>query len=801
MPYGVDPEPHAPRGGSKLKRKRPDRTLRSLSRRDSSLFETLALGVIYQSADGTITAANPAAQRILGMTLPQMKGVTAFDERWRVVREDGTAFPLQEQPAMVALRSGSEVRDVVLGVLNPLRKDYSWISVSAVPQVRAGGAAPREVCTCFSDITNRRRVQEALRASEALFSKTFQCGPLLMTIGETDMGRFLEVNENFERVSGFSRGEAIGKTWLELGWINQEDQERLRRELRDKGRVAGLELQFHKKGGETVWCLYFGEVVDARGTKNLFSVAEDITERKRAEEALRESEERYQRITEGLTDYLYTVQVNEGRAVATVHSQACEVVTGYTREEFAADTYLWYTMIVPEDRERVLRHVERILAGEKVPPLEHRITRRDGRVRWVLDTTILHVDEQGRLVSYDGVVNDITGRKEAEAALRHREQQLFEAQKVAHLGFYDFDVASGVWRSSDVLDEIFGIGAEFARDLAGWISIIHPEERQSMLEYFQVEVLGKLQNFDKEYRILRRADGRECWVHGRGVLQLDDGGRPVCLFGTIQDITENKRAERLHLELERRLLHAQKLESLGVMAGGIAHDFNNLLMAMMASLELALLKLGPAEEARPKIEQALQSAWRAAELSGQMLAYSGQGLFVACDVNLSALVQANAHLLRAAISRTVQLDLRLGHDLPQVQADVAQFQQVVMSLVTNASEAIGEGSGVVTVTTGVGNFDREFLSRSVIEQKPEPGRYVWLEVADNGCGIDAETLQRMFDPFFSTKFTGRGLGLSAVMGIVKGHGGAITVESTVGRGSSIRVLLPLGERPTLLLQR
>jgi PAS domain S-box-containing protein len=465
-----------------------------------------------------------------------------------------------------------------------------------------------------------------------------------------------------------------------------------------------------------------------------------------------------------------------------VHSQACEVVTGYTREEFAADHYLWIRMVVPEDRDMVIGHVARILQGERVAPLEHRITRRDGRVRWVLDTTIAHLDTRGRLVSYDGVVNDITGRKEAEEALRQRDRQLVEAQKIAHLGFYDLDFATALWTSSEVLDEILGIDANYVHDIAGWISLIHPEDRQQIADYFRTEVQGRLESFNREYRIIRHADGRERWVHGMGVLQLGADGRPRRMFGTIHDISDRKRAEQLDLELERRLLHAQKLESLGVMAGGIAHDFNNLLMGITGNLEVALLKLGPSD-ARQSIEQAHQTACRAAELAGQMLAYSGRGLFVVSDLNLSTLVQENAQLL----------NLQLDRELPHVCADIAQFQQVVMNLISNASEASGEAPGVVTIATGVADFDREYLNSSVIEQKPAPGRFVWLEVADNGTGLDAETRQRMFDPFFSTKFTGRGLGLSAVLGIVKAHGGAIMVDSEIGRGTTVRVLLPAAD--------
>jgi signal transduction histidine kinase/CheY-like chemotaxis protein len=259
---------------------------------------------------------------------------------------------------------------------------------------------------------------------------------------------------------------------------------------------------------------------------------------------------------------------------------------------------------------------------------------------------------------------------------------------------------------------------------------------------------------------------------------------------TVRDISERKRAEVERLELERRLLQAQKLESLGVLAGGIAHDFNNLLMAVLGHLDLATQRVPPTAPVQGDLEQAIRATQRATDLTRQMLAYSGRGHFVVAPVDLNALVRENVGLLRAAIPHTVTFDLDLAGEPAVIEADPGQLQQVVMNLITNASEAIADRPGTVTLTTGVVDCDERCLSRSRLERKPAPGRFVFLEVADTGSGMSQGTLDRLFDPFFSTKFTGRGLGMPVVMGIVRGHGGAILVDSVVGRGSAIRVLFP-----------
>ncbi|MCE5312009.1 MAG: DUF3365 domain-containing protein [Nitrospiraceae bacterium] len=264
---------------------------------------------------------------------------------------------------------------------------------------------------------------------------------------------------------------------------------------------------------------------------------------------------------------------------------------------------------------------------------------------------------------------------------------------------------------------------------------------------------------------------------------------------TRQYMLELKNAEDEKREMERRLLHAQKLESLGVMASGIAHDFNNLLMAVQGNLELALEKIDQDSSERRFISNAIKGTNRAAELTRQMLAYSGKGHYTVDLLNINEIVQDNIDILRTAISKKIMLRLNLDKDIPVIEADAGQIQQIVINLITNAAESIGDRDGVVTITTGVSFFDKDALEKSRLNEKPEPGRYVWLEVSDPGCGMSAHTLQNLFDPFFTTKFTGRGLGMSAVLGIIRRHEGAIFVKSELEQGTTVFALFPLANLP------
>lgn len=264
-------------------------------------------------------------------------------------------------------------------------------------------------------------------------------------------------------------------------------------------------------------------------------------------------------------------------------------------------------------------------------------------------------------------------------------------------------------------------------------------------------------------------------------------GESACIV--VADITESKR-----LEMERQLLLTQKLESLRTMAGGIAHDFNNQLMAVLGNLELALDNTPSNSRAEANINKAIRATEASAALSLQMLTYAGSSLFSHVVLDINELLNKDLIMMQTVGSNRLIFNLADGGSLPRIKGDPDQIQRLVINIVTNASEAIGDNNGQVTIKTGVMDCDETFLNRSHLDKKPKPGPFVFLEVSDTGCGMDAETLHRILDPFFTTKFIGRGLGMAEVMGIVKGHDGAIIVDSEVGKGSTIRVLFPVFEK-------
>jgi len=371
-------------------------------------------------------------------------------------------------------------------------------------------------------------------------------------------------------------------------------------------------------------------------------------------------------------------------------------------------------------------------------------------------------------------------RKDA-AALRESEARFRHLVEVMGEGMWVLDSEGRTSFVNRRMMEILGYTPE---EMAGrpLTDFMFEEDFAAAARNMELRVAGVGAQHDFRFR---RKDGSEVWTIVTASPVKDETGRVVSVLGMITDITERRR-------LEEAQLQSQKLESLGVLAGGIAHDFNNLLTAILGNINLAQLCLPPVSPAMPYLENLEKSVHRATNLTRQMLAYSGKGRFVVAPLDLNQAVEEMSHLLGVSISKKVALRFQLKEGLPAMMAEASQIQQVVMNLVTNASEAIGESEGLVAIRTGLQDYAEGDLSRDFPGQPLEPGSYLTLEVSDNGRGMDPETQARIFEPFFTTKFTGRGLGLSAIQGIVRGHRGGIRVYSEPGKGTTFKLIFPAG---------
>ncbi len=392
---------------------------------------------------------------------------------------------------------------------------------------------------------------------------------------------------------------------------------------------------------------------------------------------------------------------------------------------------------------------------------------------------------------------EVDGRKRAEVALReaHGELERIMSSISDYLWSADVDPEHGiVYRyHSPVVERITGRPPEFYRQGPDrFLSTVHPDDRAGIINAIEAVTAGAVDLMAREYRVIL-PDQTVRWVrdtvrvtrHDNGHLQLD---------GVVTDLTDEKRNEEEHRRLEEQIQHAQKLESLGILAGGVAHDFNNLLVGILGNAQLAQMHVESNDDPRPLLKELENAAERAADLTKQLLNYSGHGKFVVQQVDCNELIRDVARLLAISISKMAQLEFDLTAGLPMIEADPTQVRQVVMNLITNASEALGDHEGVITIKTGAMYADRSYLGQSLLDDGLAEGDYVFIEVSDTGCGMDAETERKVFDPFFTTKRTGRGLGMAAALGIVRAHGGAIRVTTEPGHGSTFRVLFAASEQ-------
>ncbi len=430
-----------------------------------------------------------------------------------------------------------------------------------------------------------------------------------------------------------------------------------------------------------------------------------------------------------------------------------------------------------------------IESGTPILYYEEPQTTPDGSLIWLRTSKVPLRNEVQEIIGVLGIYEDITER-------RITEQKLLQEKEFSS---ESLNCLPGVLY-------IIGTDNHFLR----WNKNFETISEYTSEEFCQMSPLDLFQGTDKDLineRIqevfvkgvssaeadLVTKSGNKIAYHFTGQTIKIEGA--TCLIGMGIDISDRKRAEEERLKLEQQLLHTQKLESLGVLAGGIAHDFNNILTSIVGNADLALMKMSPESPSMDNLRRIESAAAKAADLAKQMLAYSGKGRFVIEDLDLNRLLEEMLHMLEVSITKKAALCLNLTPNLPSVEADATQIRQILMNLVINASEAIGDTSGVIAVTTGCIDCDRNYLKDVWFDENIKAGLYVYLEILDTGCGMDKETLAKIFDPFFTTKFTGRGLGMAAVLGIVRGHNGAIKVYSELGKGSSFKILLPASSKP------
>ena len=715
---------------------------------------------IYIKEDRAILAANAAATRRYGWSREEFLRMTMLDIR-----------PPSERDRFLALTERTPPYRELRGESRHWTKDGAEFLVDVdARDIPFQGKACRFVVA--RDAFERKMAWTALQEAQETYSglvETLEEGVAILD----EEGRFIYVNSACGRIFGVAADSLLGSSTKDL--IAPEARARHAQELaaRAKGASGAYEIEVVRAGGERRWIAVRAAPRKDSSGRFAGTVASffDITEHRMALEAQRQSEARFRRLVEMLPQGLVTYQ--DGRI-----TYANPAATAITRTDPA--TVLGRPIadfIHPDDRAMLAERYGRIARGEDVPPQDYTFLRGDGTsVRTETSGKILEPGPKPVLVS---VFSDLTRRLEVEQALRESEERYRSVIEQAQDMIFLVDLDSkAITEANRAFHDTLGYA---------------PGDLSRLTLYGLVD--ADRESVDRNIASVRRqgshAIGRRRYLHADGSAKDVEVSGSICRAGGQEFMVVLARDITARLATEQAMQQSQKLESLGVLAGGIAHDFNNLLTAMMGNLSLAQLRSHPSSPSWPYLDALEKSLQRASELTRQMLAYSGKGRFLTKVLDLNQVVEEMTHLLAVSISKRVALRFDLEKGLPPVDADPAQLQQVVMNLVTNASDAIGDREGAIRIATGLVELDAEEIARDFPAQAVDPGRHLLLEVADTGCGMAAETLARIFEPFFTTKAAGRGLGLSAMLGILKGHRAGLRIQTALGQGTTFRIYLPV----------
>ena len=617
-----------------------------------------------------------------------------------------------------------------------------------------------------TDISERKRVEAALRESEERYRELFESNPYPMWVFDLETLRFLAVNDAAVSHYGYSRDDFLKLTIADIR--PSEDVPQLMEDMADE-RAGGIRESRHcKKDGTVIDVEISSQRLIFAKRRAQLVLALDITVRKKAEAALRESEEAYRDLVENARDLIYS---HDLRGNYTSSNKASQDLTGYSKEE-ALKINLTQT-VAPEYIDKAREMLARKLAGETVTAYELILIAKDGR-RVPVEVNSRLVFKDGIPIGIQGIARDISERKRAEAELNR--------------------LAAAVEQTAESI---------VITDPDGNIEYVNPAFER-ITGYLREEVLGQNPRLLKSgktdpavYRDLwQKISQGEVWVGQlinrkkdgtlfteRATISavLDDSGKITQYIAAKQDTTHET-------QLEDQLRQAQKMEAIGQLAGGVAHDFNNLLTAINGYTSLALQKLEDENSIKPYLEEVKKAGERATNLTRQLLAFGRKQILQPVALDLNSVVTDMNKMLRRLIGEDIELRARLASNLKRTKGDPGQIEQVLVNLVVNARDAMPRG-GMMTIETANVQLDQEYARNHVGIQA---GNYVLLAVSDTGYGMDETTLARIFEPFFTTKEKGKGtgLGLSMVYGIVKQSGGSIWVYSEPGQGTSFKVYLP-----------
>lgn len=753
------------------------------------LYETMTQGVVIQDADGKIIEANRAACEILGLSMDQMLGKTAYDPRWSLIHEDGSPYDPKDMPSNVALQTGKPSTGVHCGVYVPEKDEYRWIVIGSVPRIRDGEEKPDVTLTVFSDITELHSAKVQLTETEMRYRALFEnmnAGFVLFEVVQDDDNlpvdlEIIAANKEFEHATGLNAQDVKGKRLTKvLPGIENDAADW----IGTYGNVAltGEAIQFAQDS--ELLGTYYSIFAYQAGPKQCAVTFLDITKRKEAETALDDNRELLSTLIQTIPDLVW---LKDLQGIYLACNSRFENFFGAKQKEIIGKTD--YDFVDAELADHFRKYDN--LAIEKGRPCinEEEVVFSDDGHREILETIKAPMyASDGKMIGVLGIGRDVTQRKEADAALRESEERFRRALENIPDVVVIYDTALRIKYINEATTRLTG------RPRSDYIG-------KSEYEIWPQEVYGKylptLQASLETGRIqsvevnLPLADNQMSHLIITCVPLMDRGGAVREILGITHDLTNIKKAEEERIDYEKKLRQSQKLESIGNLAGGIAHDFNNILSSVIGFTELAIDEVEKGSMIEDNLQEVYTAGKRAKELVAQILAFARQSEEEMKPIQVDLIVKEVLQFIRSSIPSDIKIEKDIDSD-SLIMGSQTQVHQIMMNLCTNAAYAMEKDGGTLDVS----------LKDIVVEESDSkslnltPGNYIKLTVSDTGTGIPPDIIDSIFDPYFTTKDPGEGtgMGLAMVQGIVQSYGGKIFLKSKLGKGTKFTIYIPVARK-------
>lgn len=710
----------------------------------------------------------------------------SIDFEYRQKRKDGTYIWLFLNGQVTRYKKNKPVRmdGIIFDITNQkqIENELSTKNSEIEALYEESEAQNEEMAAIMDELQNNQMELESankkLRISETKFRKIFENSPIGI-IQSTVSGEILDANRAFISIFGYESHKDLVENLknVNLLYHDRSVTESAIEKLSKNDTSHVLNLTGIKKDGSPVYTnAYLLKLTDEfTGEKYITTFVEDITK-------LRSSQFERDLFFNNSGDL---ISITDFDGELKQINAAWKTNLGWEIEELQNKNI--YSLLHPDDIIKTEEFRSKLRYTDKVLTLTNRYRTKNEGYRIIRWSSIAF--SEFNLVFSSG--RDETERYEAELQLKQMWDRLDVALKVGVIGLWDFDIPKDTLRINTSMTELLGLDSNYIHHASReWERFLHKDDFSSSIKSIGRLLSGKVDAYTDEYRA-KMSDGNYRWFFSRGkIVETSSDGKPLRVAGSVTDITEQKEAESKRIELELKMQQAQKLESLGVLAGGIAHDFNNLLTGILGNSDILLYELPENKEIQQRLLEIKRATKLASELTNQMLAYSGKGSFIIEHIKLNDLITDMHSLLEASISKKVRLSYSLYNELPGIRGDATQIRQIIMNLILNGSEAI-ENNGTITVATSPAKLEKSDLEKLTINYGLTQGEYILLEVSDSGCGVESSKIKQIFDPFYTTKFTGRGLGLAAVSGIIRSHNAGLIVESEIRKGTSFKIYFPV----------